>query len=72
MIISKLTSKAQTTIPLPVRALLGLHPGDELQYEIIDGIVILTKARRDATRDDPFRIFEEWRSEADTKAYADL
>lgn len=72
MIISKLTSKAWTTIPLPVRALLGLHPGDEFQYEVIDGIVILTKARRDATRDDPFRTFEEWRSEADTRAYADL
>ena len=40
-------------------------------YEIIDGQVILTKARRDAATDDPFRTFEEWRSEADTKAYAD-
>ena len=72
MIISKLTSKAQTTIPLPIRSALGLQPGDELLYEIIDGQVILTKARRDAATDDPFRTFEEWRSEADTKAYADL
>ena len=72
MIISKLTSKAQTTIPLPIRTALGLQPGDELLYEIIDGNVILTKARRDAVTDDPFRTFEEWRSEADTKAYADL
>ncbi len=37
MIVSKLTSKAQTTIPQPVRAALGLEPGDELLYEIIDG-----------------------------------
>ena len=72
MIISKLTSKARTTIPLPIRTLLGLQPGDELLYEIIDGQVMLTKARRDTTTDDPFRTFEEWRSEADTKAYADL
>ena len=72
MIISKLTSKAQTTIPLPIRTALGLQPGDELLYEIVDGQVILTRARRDATTDDPFRTFEEWRSEADTKAYADL
>ena len=72
MIISKLTSKAQTTIPLPIRAALGVQPGDELLYEIIDGQVILTKARRGATTDDPFRTFEEWGSEADTKAYADL
>ena len=72
MIISKLTSKAQTTIPQPVRAALGLQPGDELLYEIIDGRVMLTKARREAAMDDPFRTFEEWRSDADTKAYADL
>ena len=72
MIISKLTSKGQTTIPLPIRNALGLQPGDELLYEIIDGQVIFTKARRDATTDDPFRTFEEWRSEADTNAYADL
>ena len=72
MIISKLTSKAQTTIPLPIRTALELQPGDELLYEIIDGQVILTKARRDAATEDPFGTFEEWRSEADTKAYADL
>ena len=72
MIISKLTSKAQTTIPRPIRAALGLQPGDGLLYEIINGQVILTKARSGATADDPFRTFEEWRSEADTKAYADL
>lgn len=35
MIVSKLTSKAQTTIPQPIRAALGLQPGDELLYEII-------------------------------------
>ena len=72
MIVSKLTSKARTTIPHPIRAALGLQPGDELLYEIIDGQVILTKATRGAKTDDPFRTFEEWRSEADTKAYADL
>ena len=72
MIVSKLTSKAQTTIPQPVRAALGLEPGDELLYEIIDGRVILTKARRGTTTDDPFRTFEEWNSEADNRAYADL
>jgi antitoxin PrlF len=72
MIISKLTSKAQTTIPLPIRAALGVQPGDELLYEIIDGQVILTKARRGATTDDPFRTFEEWGSEADATAYANL
>jgi antitoxin PrlF len=72
MIVSKLTSKAQTTIPQPVRAALNLQPGDEIVYEIVDDRVILTKARRGGKTDDPFRTFEEWRSEADTKAYADL
>lgn len=72
MIVSKLTSKAQTTIPQPVRAALRLEPGDKLLYEIIDRQVILTKARRGTTTDDPFRTFEEWSSEADNEAYADL
>ena len=72
MIVSKLTSKAQTTIPQPVRTALRLQPGDELVYEIVDKRVILTKASRGSKTDDPFRTFVEWSSEADAKAYADL
>ena len=72
MIVSKLNSKAQTTIPQPVRVALGLQPGDEILYEIVDGRVMLAKAHRPTATFDPFRNFEEWRSEADTKAYADL
>lgn len=73
MIVSKLTSKAQTTIPKPIRTALELKPGDELSYEILDGRVILTKVQQYATPlDGPFRTFEEWHSEADTTAYADL
>jgi len=72
MIISKLTTKAQTTIPQPVRVALHLKPGDELVYAIDDQRVILTKARRGGKTDDPFRTFDEWSSEADEKAYAKL
>ena len=72
MIVSKLTSKAQTTIPKPIRVALKLHPGDELSYEILDGRVMLTKVKSGTRPDDPFRTFEEWHSEADTTAYADL
>jgi antitoxin PrlF len=72
MIVSKLTSKAQTTIPQPVRAALRLEPGDELLYQIDEGRVILTKAGRGGETDDPFRTFREWSSDADTKAYAKL
>jgi antitoxin PrlF len=70
MITSKLTSKAQTTIPQPVRAALHLGVGDELEYRIQGRRVILTKAERPI--DDPFRTFQEWYSDADEKAYADL
>ena len=72
MITSRLTSKAQTTIPQPVRAALRLKQGDELVYQIENGRVILTKARRQESKDDPFRTFTEWDSEADRKAYAEL
>ena len=71
MITSKLTSKAQTTIPLPVRNALRLMAGDELAYTIETERVILTKASK-AGADDPFATFSEWSSEADSEGYADL
>ena len=71
MLTSKLTSKSQTTIPHRVRAALGLHPGDEIAYRIDDGRVVLTKAEL-VRQDDPFKTFEEWDSEADRQAYANL
>lgn len=72
MITSKLTSKAQTTIPQAVRAALHLQPGDEIAYSIEDGRVVLTRAQPDQATDDPFATFAEWDSEADRKAYANL
>jgi len=72
MITSRLTSKAQTTIPQPVRAALSLREGDELLYEIDGNHVILKKAARAKVADDPFRTFSEWSSDADRKAYGDL
>ena len=71
MIVSKLTSKAQTTVPQPVRSALNLREGDALAYQIEGSRVILTRAEPQAV-DDPFRTFEEWDSEADRRAYADL
>lgn len=74
MITSKLTSKAQTTIPQSVRAALNLSEGDDLLYEIVDQRVILTKVQRVAGRrsDDLFRTFSEWSTEADARAYGKL
>ena len=71
MITSKLTSKAQTTIPLPVRTALHLAEGDEVAYRIEGDHAILTKADRGPI-DDPFAAFDEWASEADQNAYAGL
>lgn len=71
MITSRLTTKAQTTIPQSVRAALGLREGDELAYQIDGERVILTKAQI-RVADDPFRAFSEWDSEADRKAYGKL
>ena len=77
MITSKLTSKAQTTIPQAVRAALGVHPGDEIAYAIAEGHVLLTKAapippRRGTAFEDPFAAFREWDTPEDDEAFADL
>jgi antitoxin PrlF len=72
MITSKMTSKAQTTIPQAVRMALNLKPGDEIAYQIEDGRVILMRAETSVQADDPFATFSEWDSEADRSAYANL
>ena len=72
MITSKITSKAQTTIPQPVRTALGLREGDELAYQIDGDRVVLTKARLAGFAEDPFATFSEWDSDADREGYADL
>jgi antitoxin PrlF len=71
MITSKLTSKAQTTIPQPVRNALRLKDGDEIAYVIADDHVIIRKASHGIV-DDPFATFDEWNSDADRRAYAGL
>ena len=69
MIISRISSKAQTTIPRAVRAALGLREGDRIAYEIDGDRVILTRSE---TAEDPFAAFSEWAGEADAQAYAGL
>jgi antitoxin PrlF len=74
MIHSRITSKAQTTVPLAVRRALGVKAGDTLAYAIEDGRVVLTRA--DGQEPDMFvgnlSTFTEWASDADAQAYADL
>ncbi|MGH6975766.1 MAG: AbrB/MazE/SpoVT family DNA-binding domain-containing protein [Stellaceae bacterium] len=71
MITSRLTSKAQTTIPRPVRVALRVRAGDELTYKIERSRVILTKASH-GSPDDPFATFGEWGSDNDSRAYGRL
>lgn len=75
MITSKLTSKAQTTIPQAVRTALRVGPGDEIAYAIVEGHVLLTRAtrpRRGAPFEDPFAVFGEWDTPEDYEAFGDL
>ncbi len=68
MIHSRISSKAQTTIPKAVRLALALKEGDELSYEIEGDRVILTGAGDDAFVN-AFATFTEWGEDADCRAY---
>jgi antitoxin PrlF len=69
MIQSRITSKAQTTIPAAVRKALGLKEGDLVTYRIEDGQVVMTRSE---SVEDPFATFTEWDSPADREGYADF
>jgi antitoxin PrlF len=71
MITSKLTSKAQTTIPQAIRTALHLREGDEIAYAIEGDKVVLSRASTEVV-DDPFATFGEWASDADRQAYGKL
>jgi antitoxin PrlF len=44
MIVAKVTSKGQVTIPKKVREKLGVLPGDEVDFEEKDGVMLIKKA----------------------------
>jgi AbrB family looped-hinge helix DNA binding protein len=72
--VSRLTSKAQTTIPREVRQKLSLEPGDTIVYEIEDDAVRL---RKQAPLDLSYlravqTTLSEWESPEDAAAYDDL
>jgi antitoxin PrlF len=68
--LSKLSVKAQTVLPKPVREKLGLAPGDTVRFIIEDDRVLLVKHVE--VEDDPFHAFTEWSSLEDEKAYGGL
>lgn len=52
MLKSKLTAKAQTTIPNGIRQALGLHPGDTLAY-VLEGNHVIVSRLGDEGEPDP-------------------
>jgi len=74
MLTSRLSAKGQVTIPKEVREELDLDPGDQVGYEVRDGLVILHRVQ-------PFdRAFhaalsvtlDEWATAEDDEAFRDL
>lgn len=72
---SRMTSKYQATIPVPVRKVLGLQAGDSVAFEIESGRVRLRKA---GLLDIHFAqavegtLASEWLSANDEAAYREL
>jgi antitoxin PrlF len=71
VLLSKLTSKAQTVIPREVRARLDLKPGDVVRYRYTDAGVVIDKLPPQSD-DDALASFTEWTSPADDQAYGGL
>ena len=44
MIVAKVTSKGQVTIPKKVRDKLGVRPGDDVGFEEKEGLMLIKKA----------------------------
>ena len=71
VLLSKLTSKAQTVIPREIRARLDLKPGDVVRYRLTDAGVVIDKLPPPSD-EDTLASFSEWTSAADDKAYGEL
>ena len=69
-ITSKVSVKSQTVIPLAVRQHLEIKAGDELEYKLLEGAVVMRPIKTlTAIGEDPFSTFTEWASKADEEAY---
>jgi antitoxin PrlF len=71
MISSKITSKAQTTVPRSVRAALRLGVGDTIIYTIEGDHVVMTKALAPSA-ESPTAAYDEWDTDNDRRAYDKL
>ena len=75
MLVSKISSKGQITIPKKVRKILGANPGDWIEYELRDNNIVVL--RRPEPFDAPFHAslsetLTEWASPEDEEAFRDL
>ena len=70
-VMSKLTTKSQTTIPAKIRKILGLHPGDSVAFEVNEHQKVMI--RKATTIDFEFAkslegTLSEWSSQYDEEA----
>ncbi|MBA2368081.1 MAG: type II toxin-antitoxin system PrlF family antitoxin [Candidatus Protochlamydia sp.] len=75
LLISKLTSKYQATVPKKVRQALNLKSEDQIIYEILDNNTVYLRKAKPVDLD-YLKALEgtltEWNSEDDEKAYQNL
>lgn len=70
MIIGRITTKAQTTVPRAVRLALDLEPGDDVVWQIDGDRVFMKRVKPPADPfDHPFAAFTEWSEKADCEAF---
>lgn len=75
MEMTKLTSKYQATVPADVRAALGLKAGDAIEWDIVDGVARVRKARPVDwlyLKGIEANLADEWLSPEDMEAFRDL
>jgi antitoxin PrlF len=70
-IVSKVSVKAQTVIPVAVRKRLGIGAGDRLRYTITPEGVMIDRAPSNID-EDPFVAFHEWATPQEDAAWKDL
>ncbi len=72
---SKVSSKGQVTIPIEVRSILGIGPGDFIEYEIQEdgGAMLRRVSPFDAVFHEALNnTLEEWASASDDEVFRDL
>jgi AbrB family looped-hinge helix DNA binding protein len=76
-LITRLTTKHQTTIPVEVRRALGVRAGDHVEFSVEGGTVTLRKAEPRLSDDLVFRLVQahamrDWDTPEDDEAFRDL